>query len=248
MANATLLFQKIEMSMHTILTPQVSTPPGADASKTMKRTRKVVDSPTRAFHWLFAFCFLGAYLTAESESFRKVHVTLGYTMAGLLIFRIVWGIVGPKHVRLSLMFRKLSGIFDWLKSFKVMRPFSLKSFGGMTSINWKQGQNFFMAFAVIALLVMIIPVTLTGYASYNDWGGEWLQQIHESLGEFYLFIVLSHLSLIALLSVLRLKNIAGPMITGSIAGPGPDLIRRDYRWMTYLMLGSVLFWWVWQCF
>ena len=52
-------------------------------------TRKVIDAATRMFHWLFAFCFLGAYVTAESETFRLIHVTLGYTMAGLLVFRIL---------------------------------------------------------------------------------------------------------------------------------------------------------------
>ena len=211
-------------------------------------SRKVVDAPTRAFHWLFAFCFLGAYITAESESFRKLHVTLGYTMAGLLVFRILWGLFGPKHVRLSLMFRKISGISEWIKSFQKLRSLSPQDLSALKTINWKQGQNLLMAIAVLALLVMVIPITLTGYASYNDWGGRWLQKIHESAGEFYLFIVLSHLALIALLSVLRLKNIAVPMITGKTAGPGPDLVRRDYRWIAGLLICAVLIWWISQLF
>jgi cytochrome b len=49
-------------------------------------TRRVSDAATRAFHWLFAFSFLGAYLTADFERLRGVHVALGYTMLGLLAF------------------------------------------------------------------------------------------------------------------------------------------------------------------
>jgi Ni,Fe-hydrogenase I cytochrome b subunit len=54
----------------------------------------VWDLPVRVLHWLIVLCFAGAYLTAESESSRLVHVTLGYTMAGLVVFRLVWGAVG----------------------------------------------------------------------------------------------------------------------------------------------------------
>jgi len=234
--------------MNTTLTTQTPLLPKTETLHQKNSSRKVIDAPTRVFHWLFAFCFLGAYLTAESESFRKVHATLGYTMAGLLVFRIVWGLVGPKHVRLSMMFRKLAGISDWLKSFQKLRTLSVRDLSPLTSMNWKQGQNLLMAIAVFALLVMVIPVTLTGYATYNDWGWRWLQKIHESMGEFYLFIVLAHLALIGLLSVLRLKNIAGPMITGTTSGPGPDLVRRDYHLVAWVLVCSVLVWWVSQCF
>jgi cytochrome b len=40
--------------------------------------------PVRVFHWLMVASFAGAYLTAESERWRLLHVTLGYTMAGLV--------------------------------------------------------------------------------------------------------------------------------------------------------------------
>lgn len=49
-------------------------------------SRRVTDAPTRMFHWLFALCFVGAYATADGEHWRLLHVTLGYTMAGLLGF------------------------------------------------------------------------------------------------------------------------------------------------------------------
>ncbi|MDP3835815.1 MAG: cytochrome b/b6 domain-containing protein, partial [Hydrogenophaga sp.] len=51
-------------------------------------TRLVIDAPTRMFHWLFALSFVGAYRTADGERWRLLHVTLGYTLAGLLAFRV----------------------------------------------------------------------------------------------------------------------------------------------------------------
>ena len=64
-------------------------------------TRRVTDAPTRVFHWLFALCFAGAYLTADGERLRLLHVTLGYTLAGLLAFRVLYGLFGPRQVRLQ---------------------------------------------------------------------------------------------------------------------------------------------------
>ncbi len=201
-------------------------------------TRKVIDIATRMFHWLFALSFVGAYVTAESESLRLLHVTLGYTMAGLLVYRLVWGLIGPRHARLSVLVRKLSGTPDWLRS--------LRSVKTLSDIKWQQGQNILMALAVAALLLAVIPITLTGYATYNEWGGKWLQHIHEAVGEFYLFLVIVHLVLIALLSLFRWKNQAMPMLTGRISGSGPDLIKKDYKVIGILLLMGVLGWWISQ--
>lgn len=225
-------------------TPVTANPTVAVSAKTLNAkssTRKVTDAATRMFHWLFAFCFLGAYVTSESETFRLIHVTLGYTMAGLLVFRIVWGLFGPKHVRLGAMFRKLAGAPDWLRAL-----LSVRSPSALWNINWKQGQNLLMSFAVVCLLLMVVPITLTGYATYNDWGFGWLQNIHESIGEFYLFIVFAHIGLIVLISLLRRKNHASSMLTGRTAGPGPDLIRNEFSWVAVLLAAAVLSWWGWS--
>lgn len=52
--------------------------PGARAAQTSAApVRRITDAPTRMFHWLFALSFLGAYLTADGERWRMLHVTLG---------------------------------------------------------------------------------------------------------------------------------------------------------------------------
>ncbi|MES2385026.1 MAG: cytochrome b/b6 domain-containing protein [Pseudomonadota bacterium] len=206
--------------------------------------RRVTDAPTRMFHWLFALSFLGAYVTADGESWRLMHVTLGYTMAGLLVFRVLYGLLGPRQAGLGLMWRKLAGAPAWLRSLTQSRS--------LADINWRQGQNFLMALAVVALLLMVLPLTLSGYATYNDWGdflgGDWLEEVHEFFGEAFLFVVLAHLALIAGLSLLRRKNQALPMLTGRIAGKGPDLVQKNRVWLAALLLLAVLAYggWEWQ--
>jgi len=57
---------------------------------------KVWDVPVRVFHWLLAGSFVGAYIVGESDSLRNIHMILGYTAMGLIVFRIVWGFVGSR--------------------------------------------------------------------------------------------------------------------------------------------------------
>ncbi len=200
-------------------------------------TRRVVDAPTRMFHWLFALCFVGAYITADGEHWRMLHVTLGYTLAGLLALRVVYGLIGPRQARLSQLWRKFAGLPDWLRS---LQP------GGRTQVNWRQGQNLLMALAVVALMAVVMPVALSGYATYNDWGGEWLEELHEFSGELFLWLVLAHLALIIGLSLLRRKNQALPMWTGRVEGKGPDLAGRNHGWLAIVLLTGVLAFWSWQ--
>lgn len=210
--------------------------------------RLVTDAPTRIFHWLFALSFFGAYLSADGERWRALHVTLGYTMAGLLAFRLLYGLLGPRQAALGLLWRKLGGVPDWLRSL---------ARGGLGSgVHWRQGQNLLMVLAVAALLMLVLPLTLSGYATHNDWGdalggvlhGEVFAEVHEFFGNAVLAVVLGHLALVAGLSALRRRNLALPMITGRVDGMGPDLVRHNRSWLAALLLIAVLAFvaWDWQ--
>lgn len=202
--------------------------------------RKVVDAATRTYHWLFAASFVGAYITADSEMFRLLHVTLGYTMIGLLAFRVLWGIFGPRHMRLSAMFRKLQGFrtqVDALRSGQWIQPTQLK-----------QSANLMMTTVIVALLFSVIPLTLSGYAVYNELAGEWLEDVHEFFGEFMLFLVLTHLVMIAIVSLIRRSNLAKSMMTGYVAGTGPDLIKSDYKLVAATICCGAMAWYIWSMF
>lgn len=197
-------------------------------------SRRVVDATTRMLHWLMALSFTGAYLTADGERWRLVHVTLGYTLAGLLVCRLLWGLFGPRQARLSMLLRKLQGLPAWLKSLSTLQP------------AWRQGQNLAMALAIALILGLVLPLTLSGYAVWDEWGGEWLEDVHEFFGNAMLAVVLAHIGLIAVLSLLRRKNQALPMLTGRAAGPGPDLAKRNHGILACVLLASVLAFWTWQ--
>lgn len=217
--------------------------PSIDAKKLRRR---IIDAPLRMFHWLLALSFVGTYLTGDSESWRALHVTLGYTMVGLLAFRVLYGLCGPRQARLAAIGRRLRSAPAWLRS----AAQTLVQRRTVVAINWRQGQNLLMALAVAALLALAVPLTLSGYAVHSDWGdflgGDWMEELHEFFGETMLAVVLIHLALIAGLSALRRKNQALPMLTGQVDGTGPDLVQHNRSWLAAALLVAVLAFVAWQ--
>lgn len=204
--------------------------------------RRTVDAFTRTLHALLALSFVGAYITAESEMFRWVHVTLGYTLGGLLVARLVWGLVGPRHARWSALVGKLRGAAAW---FAAWRGMSFKSPGDGLHL-LRQGQNLIVPVSVAVLLLAIAPLVGSGYVVYEALTGDWMEEVHEFMGNLMLMAVLVHVAGVVLLSVLRRRNLALPMVTGCVPGKGPDLIRRNHRPLAALLLVAVLAFWGWQ--
>lgn len=226
------------------LSPSI-TPTSPDASTPRAAAtpgRRTIDAPTRMFHWLFALGFAGAWITAESERWRLVHVTLGYVVAGLLVFRLLYGLAGPQPMRLSTLGRKLASIPTWLRG--------LGRGQALEAVWWRQGQPLLMTLATTALLMLVVPVTLSGYANFNGWGGagvgEALEEIHEFFGNLFLLGVLAHIGLVLVLSLLRRRNLARPMLTGRVEGQGPDLVKNNRTWLAALLLLAVLAFGAWQ--
>ena len=133
----------------------------AEARTDAPAGRKVLvwDAPVRVFHWLMVASFAGAYLTAESERWRLAHVTLGYTMAGLVLFRILWGLVGTRHARFSSFVRGPRAIKSYLVALLRGRP------------EHHVGHNPAGALAILLLLGLTLAITASGWATFNDLGG-----------------------------------------------------------------------------
>ena len=208
--------------------------PSADSAG-IPPIRKVLvwDAPVRVFHWLMVLSFAGAYLTAESERWRLVHVTLGYTMAGLVAFRVLWGFVGTRHARFANFVRGPVAVAGYLRGLAGGRP------------EQGAGHNPAGALAIIALLGMTVVVTVAGWATYNDVGGGWLEELHEGAANVMLAIVGVHVAGVLLGSWLHHDNLIGAMMTGRKWARPEDAVRSAWRSVAVLMLAAVLgFWWI----
>jgi cytochrome b len=197
---------------------------------------RVWDAPVRVFHWLMVLSFAGAYLTAESERWRLVHVSLGYTLGGLVAFRILWGLVGTRYARFGGFVRGPAAVMRYLRSLFSTRP------------EHHVGHNPAGAVAIVLILLLSIAIVATGWGIYNDVGGEWLGELHEVAANLMLGVVGVHVAGVVIASKLHHENLVRAMVTGNKHGAASEGIRRTWRPLALVLLTAVLgFWWLqWQ--
>ncbi len=78
---------------------------------------RVWDLPTRLFHWTLASCVLGSVVSAKiGGNAMDWHFRFGYAVFALLLFRLLWGVLGGRWSRFasfvyapSTLWRYLSG-------------------------------------------------------------------------------------------------------------------------------------------
>ena len=206
------------------------------SNSTTKAKILVWDAPVRVFHWLLVLSFAGAYLTAESERWRLVHVSLGYTMGGLVAFRILWGLLGTRYARFGSFVRGPSAVIRYVRALFADRP------------EHHVGHNPAGALAIVLLLLLSVATVATGWAIYNDVGGKLFEALHEGAANFMLAVVGVHVAGVAVASWLHRENLVRSMVTGKKEGAPDEGIRRPWRPLALILLVAVLgFWWLqWQ--
>jgi cytochrome b len=213
-----------------------ASPVEAGASTARERNTLIWDAPVRVFHWLMVLSFAGAYLSAESERWRLLHVTLGYTMAGLVGFRILWGLVGTRHARFASFVRGPAAVKRYLLAMLRGRP------------EHHVGHNPAGALAIVAMLGLTLAIAASGWSVYSEIGGDWLEDVHEFSANLMLTVVGVHIAGVLLASGMHHENLTRAMIDGRKVATPHEAVRSAWRSVAALMLVAVLgFWWLqWQ--
>lgn len=191
----------------------------------------VWDLPLRVFHWALVASFAGAFVTAESERFRDVHIALGYTVGALLAFRLFWAFVGTRYARLSSFAFGPRALLTYVKSLLNRKP--LHYIGHNPAGSW----------AIYALVLLGAAVGISGYAVSIDTQSGWLEELHEGLSNSLLALVVMHVIGVIASSFVHRENLALAMITGYKSG-APDAAIARSRWPTAatLVLGIGALW------
>ncbi len=123
-------------------------------SNTIVSSIRVWDAPTRLFHWS--------------------------TLAGLVLFRVVWGVVGTRYARFGEFVRGPGAAIGYARG--------LFGRGGERTI----GHNPLGAFAVIAMLLLGAGMGVTGWLmAANGMEGD-IKEIHEFLANAFLALAILH--------------------------------------------------------
>ncbi|WP_114639377.1 cytochrome b/b6 domain-containing protein [Polynucleobacter necessarius] len=196
----------------------------------IRKRMLVWDSPLYVSHWILALCFVGAILTQESEQFRLVHVTLGYTMLGIVGFRVIWGFIGSKYARFSTIKPRFLKVHE---NIKAILSGERQALMGLNAIGF---------LAAYVLMFLVLLVSATGYLTFNEIGPELISELHELVGNALIAVVVVHVGSIllnALYHYLQKNNSTATSKMSVIV-----VKARAYKWVTVIILLLMIYFWV----
>lgn len=195
----------------------------------MQEKIKVWDPAIRVFHWTLVLLFAISYLTGETEGL--LHIYSGYGVLALLLFRLVWGLIGTRHARFSDFVKGPSAVLRYLRSLFRGQPIHYP------------GHNPLGGWMVLALLLFLAltvwsglelyateglgplaanspaPVA-TAFASEDEDesghapGHETWEEVHEVFANLTLLLVILHIAGVLAACRLHRENLVKAMITG----------------------------------
>ena len=183
-------------------------------------TARAWDPVVCTIYWVLVAAFAVTY--ASADDWMQIHTIAGYVVLGLVLLRLLWGLVGPRYARLSGFTYSPVRMWDYLKQLVLLqKPRYL-------------GHNPVGGLMVLALLVSLVLTGISGVMLYDatygapgalsQWmAAQWwdaqdaLNEAHEALANWTLFLLLLHFAGIALDTILHGENPVRVLFTGKQA-------------------------------
>lgn len=218
-----------------------SSTPTADHSTAIR----IWDWPVRLTHWLFVFCIVVSWWSAEQRE-MEWHRYSGYALLGLLIFRIYWGFAGSSSARFSNFLRGPSGVMAYARQSR--------------DEHRDAGHNPLGGWSVAAMLVLMLAQVLIGLFVSDVDGLEsgplshlvsfdtsrTLAEIHEVVFNVILTLIGLHIAAILFYLLVKRDNLIVAMLTGQRRNVRVRAMRPVPAWRIVpgIVLATGVVWWV----
>lgn len=217
------------------------------SNKNLHKVR-VWDLPTRVFHWALVACVLGLAITGIVGGNAMVwHFRFGYTVLALLLFRIVWGLVGGRWSRFGAFIYAPQSVINYLK--------------GRGKPEHGVGHSPIGAGSVFAMLGFLVAQVGTGLLSDDEiaFAGPLTRFVsnatvslttnyHKNIGKWVLLaLVVLHIAAIVYY-LIRKHNLVGAMLHGDkelvvVAPPSrDDTVSRAAAVLILAACSGVAYW------
>lgn len=202
---------------------------------------KIWDLPTRMFHWLLALAVMLSIVTAKlGGNWMDWHMRLGYVTAGLLLFRLFWGMVGGHW----------SQFRNWPLSGRAL----LRYMNGSARPEEVAGHSATGSWASLAMLSALIVQVCSGLIADDEIAttgplAHWVSSAtsslatayHHELGQLVLFVLIAlHLSAIAFYTLVRKQDLLIAMVRGYKVLPAAVKESADHLRVRVVGLGLLM--------
>ncbi len=218
---------------------------------TATQPTRVWDLPTRLFHWLLAATVVGSVVTAKIGGGAMVwHTRLGFVVLALVVFRLVWGLVGGRWSRFASFVYAPATLLRYLRG--QARPEERLDVGHSPA----------GALSVFAILAVLSAQVGTGLLSDDEIAfvgplnrfvstdtGLAATSLHKTWGQWLVIgLVVLHVLAIAVY-LLKKNNLVAPMIGGDkLLPPGTpasaDGLAQRGLALALALGAGLLAWWV----
>lgn len=173
------------------------------ASGLIETSRPVWDLFVRVFHWSLVSCVLLNQFVLEAG--EAPHRWVGYAATALVVARTVWGFTGSRYARFTDFFPTPARVARHLRELR----------SGHAGFHW--GHNPLGALMMVALMGLVLALGVTGWMQGLDayWGEEWLQDLHEVIGEVLLMLAGLHAAAALVMGRMERTRLLKAMITGT---------------------------------
>jgi len=210
---------------------------------------RVWDLPTRVFHWSIVVLFIVSWVSAEiGGTAMQYHLWSGYAILSLVVFRVLWGVVGSETSRFAHFVRGPRTVMAYARAF-------FKAGYQSTA----QGHNALGGWSVLAMLFALALQTTTGLFANDDIATEgplyhWvskatsdlISEIHSSAFYVLLALVVIHIAAIVFYRAAHHENLLTPMLTGDkVVMSGTPALRQASVWLALvlaLVAGGAVYW------
>ena len=209
------------------------------ASTPRERVR-IWDLPVRLFHWVIVVLIALAWWTAENDQLRW-HLLIGDAIAGLLVFRLCWGLFGSSTARFSHFLKGPNAVARYAAGL-FRRPAQVGPPGHNPMGGWSVVALLALMAAIVGLGLFSVDVDATASGPLADHvsfdHGRVAAHWHHLLFDGLLAFIALHLLAIAFYTLAKRDNLVGPMITGRksmVEGGG----LRSGRWPLLLFAAGL---------
>lgn len=195
---------------------------------------RVWDLPVRLFHWAIVLLIPALWWTAENDRL-DLHILLGEVMLGLILFRLLWGVLGSSTARFASFVKGPAAVLRYLRGGG--RAVGHSPLGGWSVVAMLLALSVQIGLGLFAIEEdALYEGPLSHLVSYET--ARVLADRHEMMFNVLLALIALHVLAVLYHLLVKRDNLVTPMVTGrGAAGASGEALAPAPLWRVLLAAG-----------